>query len=160
MLPSSQRLADMQEIGYLISHIADALDSGNYEPWLDAFLPDALYSGITATSLAESGPNLFTDFGVDGRKERVAFWLGMWQVGRARVRHIIGRSLLIGDKDDAIKIKTPFIVARTGDDGETRLHASACYQDDWVRTDNGWKMAWRRVVVDCDVLPASFTDPL
>ncbi len=160
MTPSAQTMSDLGEIGYIISSVADGLDQGQYEPWLACFLPDALYSAITAENLKLVGPSLYTDFGVDGRKERVAFWLGMWQVGRSRVRHIIGRSLLVEEAGEALKVKTPFLVTRTAEDGETCLHASGVYQDDWVRTGNGWKLAWRRVVVDCDVLPSNFTEPL
>jgi 3-phenylpropionate/cinnamic acid dioxygenase small subunit len=160
MIPASQQMSDLSDIGYIINVVAAALDDGQYEPWLGCFLPDALYCGITSDSLKTSGPNLFTDFGVDGRKERVAFWLGMWQVGRSRIRHIVGRTLLVEVSGDTVKVKTPFLVTRTADDGETKLHVSAVYHDDWVKSDNGWKLAWRRVVIDCEVLPSNFTDPL
>jgi 3-phenylpropionate/cinnamic acid dioxygenase small subunit len=151
---------EIDEINYAVAYIGAALDKGEYDSWLSYFLPDAPYTAITAANLAEDGPSLFFDFGVDGRKERVAFWLGMWQVGRSRIRHLVGRSLLIGQENATWKIATPFFVSRTGDDGITALHVSAVYNDDWVSTPDGWRLAWRRVVIDCDVLPSNFTDPL
>jgi 3-phenylpropionate/cinnamic acid dioxygenase small subunit len=154
--------AKSQAIATFHAELAAAQDEGRYDDWLSGFLPDAVYTAITAGNLRESGPSLFTDFGVDGLKERAAYWLGMWQVGRARIRHVVGYPRLLSEpgKNGCARASTAFMITRVAHDGLILLHTSGYYQDDLVNGDDGLKLAFRQVVVDCAVLPSNFTDPL
>lgn len=144
----------------LIIDCACALDDGAFDRWLKMFTADGVYAAYTADNFAESGLALFYDQGFDGLSERVAFWLGLWQTPRGRVTHIVGRPGFTRVAADEVETRTKFLIARTGHDGLTALHAAGEYRDHIVRTPAGWRFAKHVAIVDCDTLPSNFTDPI
>jgi anthranilate 1,2-dioxygenase small subunit len=67
---------------------------------------------------------------------------------RQSYRHILGQPLIVSEKDEELRVETPFMVARILLDGETSIFASGVYKD-LFRLDGGLPKLNERLVV-CD----------
>jgi anthranilate 1,2-dioxygenase small subunit len=67
---------------------------------------------------------------------------------RQSYRHILGQPVIVSEKDEELRVETPFMVARILLDGETSIFASGVYKD-LFRLDGGLPKLNERLVV-CD----------
>lgn len=148
------------EIAQLLYRSAELVDRRDYHGWYKLFTEDGVYGAYTFENLRSDGVALFVDRGLEQLKERAAFWLGMWQVGRSKTTHLVSNILFDSLNDKEASVRSRFLISRTGYDGQVTLHATGEYQDELVKTPDGWRFRQRRVVVDNETLPSNFTDPL
>jgi 3-phenylpropionate/cinnamic acid dioxygenase small subunit len=154
-------LARERAITALIHRAASLADEQRFLDWMDLFAEDGEYSAITRENLAYKGLRLFRDVGRAALHERVAFLMGLIQTPRGRTVHLVGNiEIAAGEGPDTASATSAFIIARTGELEDTRLHAAGRYLDRFVREDGGWRFKARLVVVDSEQLPPAFTDLL
>jgi 3-phenylpropionate/cinnamic acid dioxygenase small subunit len=149
-----------REIERLMYRYARTADSQLYHEWLELFTEDAIYTAITLENDRDQGLALFTDYGKERMKERVAFFMGFWAAERGKTLHQVSNIEVTDVTGDQAVAVSYFVIYRTGDDGESKLYACGEYQDELANSPTGWLFQKRRVIVDADVLPSQFSDLL
>lgn len=145
----------------LIHRAARLADDRNYLEWMELFTEDGEYSAITHENLSYRGLYLFSDIGRGALYERVAFLMGVWQVPRGKTTHLVSNiEVSAGEGPSSATALSNFILARTGDQEHTTLHAAGRYRDRFERQGGAWRFKERQVVVDSNLLPPEFTDLL
>ena len=148
---------------------ADLLDEGRYVDWLDLFDEDLYYWAPTrsnrlrrqqALSIAEPDESAY----YDETRESLAWRIRRFDSGMAwaedppsRTRHLItnlrARTAQDGDNTEVIEARTNFLVWRPRLELERDLFAGT--RTDLLRkTDEGWKVYDRRILLDINVLEA------
>ena len=149
-----------REITQLMYRYARLADQLRYHEWLDLFTEDGIYTAITLENDRGQGLALFTDYGKERMKERVAFWMGFWAADRGKTLHQVSNVEVTDVTGDQARAVSYFVIYRTADDGESKLYACGEYQDELAHGPQGWRFQKRRGVVDADVLPSQFSDLL
>ena len=71
----------------------------------------------------------------------------------SRTRHVVGNLVVDPVSDKVVKAKTAFILYRSHHETDENIFAG-CRQDELRRTDEGWKIARRTIVLDSNVILA------
>ncbi len=145
----------------LIHKAARLSDERAYLRWMDLFADDARYGAITHENFTSSGLYLFMDVGRRALHERVAFQMGLWQTPRGKTLHLVSNiEVRPGETEATAAAFSNFLMTRTADMENAKLHACGQYRDAFVRRDGQWLFASRVVIVDSNVLPPEFTELL
>lgn len=145
----------------LINRAARLADEQRYLEWMDLFCEDGEYSAITHENLTYKSLRLFRDVGKAALHERVAFLMGLVQTPRGKTVHLVSNiEVESGEDPAAAKATSNFIITRTGELEDTRLHAAGRYLDRFERQADQWLFKERLVIVDSNLLPPAFTELL
>ena len=71
----------------------------------------------------------------------------------SRTRHIVGNLVVEPVSDEVVKAKTAFILYRSHHETDENIFAGS-REDELRRTDDGWKIARRTIVLDSNVILA------
>ena len=147
-------------ITQLINRAARLTDDQKFLDWMELFTEDGVYSGITRENRDTTGLYLFRDVGKRMLHMRAAFQMGLWQVPRGALTHLVSNlEIEVEDAENASCVSS-FIIARTGELEMTKLYASGRYYDRLQKVDGTWRFKIRDVVVDTNILPAEGTELL
>ncbi|MEZ2188581.1 3-phenylpropionate/cinnamic acid dioxygenase subunit beta [Corynebacterium sp. CCM 9204] len=148
---------------------ADLLDEGRYVDWLEHFAPDLYYWAPTRTNrlrrqqaLAIAGPDEAAFY--DETHDSLAWRIRRFDSGMAwaedppsRTRHLItnlsARHASGEDEPDIIEVRTNFLVWRTRLERERDIFVGT-RTDLLRRTDEGFRIFDRRILLDINVLPS------
>lgn len=145
----------------LIYRAARLSDEQRYLEWMDLFADDGEYSAITNENQSYQGLRLFRDVGKTALHERVAFLMGLIQAPRGKTLHLVSNiEIEDGERPDTAVATSNFIMTRTGELEDTRLHAAGRYRDRFERQGDRWLFKERLVIVDSNLLPPTFTELL
>lgn len=159
-MTKEQHNEDRRAIENLMLRYVHLANAGEYKQWSELFDPEnCVYKMTTHGNHSNGGMYLWHDDGIDALHERVAYWLGMWQVSRAKSTRLLSNVDIYEISDNEAKARSNVAIYRTVDtDGLTRFHTCAEYNDRFVKRDGEWKFAERQVILDCDTLPANFSE--
>lgn len=150
---------DEREIHSLIQRAAGHVDTGRFVDFAELFTAEGRYAVITNENL-ETGLFLLTDIGEAAFRERAAYHLGIWQVKRGKLTHLVTTVAVSKGDDGNPQALSNFLITRTGDLEHSKLHASGQYFDKFEKVDGDWRFTSRDVIIDSTVLPGEFTDLL
>jgi anthranilate 1,2-dioxygenase small subunit len=153
-------IAEERAITQLIHRAARLSDDQKFLEWMELFTEDGVYSAITRENRDTSGLYLFRDVGKRMLHMRAAFQMGLWQVPRGAMTHLVSNLQIEVEDAAAASCVSNFIITRTGELEMTRLYASGRYYDRFQKVDGAWRFKVRDVVVDTNVLPAEGTELL
>ncbi|HTE36263.1 MAG TPA: aromatic-ring-hydroxylating dioxygenase subunit beta, partial [Reyranella sp.] len=68
---------------------------------------------------------------------------------RQRYRHIVGLPVVLGEKDGATDVETPFLIVRIMREGNMDLFATGCYRDR-INPDATGALRFAERIVVCD----------
>ena len=131
----SSLLEDKDSIRELLArycHYGDGLD---YERWLDLFVDDA--SLVIGEGTAHRGKSALREFVV----ARIP------PEGRSRLKHCVMNEIIEVDGDRARALST-ILELKRADDGAIEPRLAGRYEDELVRTRDGWRFQTRRVHLD------------
>jgi hypothetical protein len=121
-------------------HQADSGDADVLAQWSRLFTPDALIDATDAGGQVlglQEYAELMRGRGLVGGTAGLGLSFNVWQ-------HIEGHATVTIDADTAHSI-TPHWHTHASRDGRTNTHAVGYWHDDWIRTDDGWRIRTRRV---------------
>ncbi len=145
----------------LIHCAARVSDEQRYLDWRALFTEDGEYSAITQENYTYKGLRLFKDVGQSALHERVAFLMGVLQTPRGKTLHLVSNiEVTTGETPDTATARSHFLLTRTSELEHTVLHAAGIYLDRFERRDGRWLFKSREVIVDTNLLPATFTELL
>ncbi len=125
------------------------------------FAEDGIYSAITHENDTSNGLYLFKDVGRRALHIRAAFLMGMWQTPRGKTTHLVSNiEIQSGADETTATAVSNFLMTRTAEMEDSKLHACGTYYDRFERDGDAWLFKERRVVVDTNVLPPEFTELL
>jgi 3-phenylpropionate/cinnamic acid dioxygenase small subunit len=151
---------DERAITQLIYRAAQAADDRQFMVWMDLFAEEGEYAAITRENLA-SGLYLFRDRGKRALQERAAYQIGIWQVPRGEIVHLVGNIMVAATEGEGLAAaRSNFIITRTADMEHSKLYAAGQYHDTFEKKDGAWLFKVRRVIVSSNMLPAEFTELL
>lgn len=153
-------LMEERAITRLIQNYCRIVDEQRYKDWFAQFTQDGIYSAINVENLRDQGMTLFTDRGMNALMERASFWLGLWQVDRNKMTHLVSNIMVDTLDADSANVNSRFVIYRTDRDGLTQLYATGEYNDRLAKEDGIWKFRCRQAIIDWGLLPSSFSDPL
>jgi 3-phenylpropionate/cinnamic acid dioxygenase small subunit len=92
---------------------------------------------------------------------RAAFLMGLWQAPRGKTVHIVSNLEIATSADgQSATCLSNFIITRTGEMEQSKLHACGRYYDSFENIGGVWLFKSREAVVDTNILPAEFTELL
>ena len=141
---------DLAHLVELNAAYARAIDNEKYEEWPDFFLEPCLYKVTTAENVAkglEAGL-IYADSRAMLR-DRISALRQANIYERQRYRHIVGLPTVLGTRDGATEVETPFLIVRIMRDGRMDVFATGCYRDKVQANGDGSLRFAERVVV-CD----------
>lgn len=129
---------DYIEIQQLYAAYGHRMDSGDADGWAALYTEDGAWEKL-------DGPGGRADFGVYGRADLAAFaredFAGR---GSGAGRHWMGNVLLDGEAPKISGRTYGFLIQMV--EGEIRWQVHANFEDDLVKTDEGWLFARRAAV--------------
>ncbi len=141
---------DVSRLVELNAAYARTIDSEKYEEWPDFFLEKCLYKVTTAENVAKG-----LEAGViyaDSRamlQDRISALRQANIYERQRYRHIVGLPVVLGARDGAAEVETPFLIVRIMRDGKMEVFATGCYRDK-VETNGTGALRFAERIVICD----------
>ncbi len=133
----AQRAADDAEIRNLVMRIAHLTDQGDPDGFAAQFAEDGVFEVVVPG-------NDYTAHGRDDIRKGAAKGMSMGRMGpKSAVRHLISTLWIEVNGDEARGHAYPFIL--TDIDTAPRIGWAIVYNDRYVRTDAGWKLAHRRI---------------
>ncbi len=155
------QLAAERAITALINRSARLADDQKFMDWIELFTEDGIYSGITYENFTGGGLYLFKDVGRRALHMRAAFLMGLWQAPRGKTVHLVSNlEIAVNADGQSATGQSNFIITRTGDMEQSKLHACGRYSDAFEKSDGAWLFKSREAVVDTNILPAEFTELL
>ncbi len=154
-------MIDLLQIAAFHSAYARAIDGDALEDWPGFFTANCRYRITHVENEAEGLPA-----GVvwaDSRAmlaDRVAALRQANIYERQRYRHLLGLPFMLAAGADEARAETPFMVARIMHTGETKLFATGCYRDRFVREGGSLLLAERVVSCDSTVIDTLLALPL
>jgi 3-phenylpropionate/cinnamic acid dioxygenase small subunit len=129
---SLQELSDRIEINDLLTRYAKAIDTQDYELLDTCFLPDADVDYVSSGGIA-------------GKYPEIRAWLEKALAIFSVTIHSLSNSEieLDGDRAKGRTLVTNPMCIREGDDKQTIFTVYAHYEDELVRTADGWRIASR-----------------
>lgn len=153
--------AEERAITALINRYARLADDQKFMEWIELFTEDGVYSGITHENENDRGLYLFRDVGRRALHTRAAFLMGLWQAPRGKTVHLVSNlEIEVAADGKSASCLSNFIITRTGDMEQSRLHACGRYYDAFEKVGGAWLFKSRKAVVDTNILPAEFTELL
>ena len=141
---------DLARLVELNAAYARAIDNEKYEEWPDFFLETCLYKVTTAENLAkglEAGL-IYADSRAMLR-DRISALRQANIYERQRYRHIVGLPTVLGARDGASEVETPFLIVRIMRDGRMDVFATGCYRDK-VQANGDGRLRFAERIVVCD----------
>ena len=148
-------------------YIAEAwlLDERRFREWLDLFTDDVLY--FMPRRLNVHRHELHRELSEEGdlaifeddktyltmRVDRLETGMAWAEDPPSRTRHIVGNLVVEPVSDEVVKAKTAFILYRSHHETDENIFAGS-REDELRRTDGGWKIARRTIVLDSNVILA------
>jgi len=141
------------DVGPLVSlnaAYARAIDNEQFEQWPELFHEACLYKVTTAENVAHG-----LEAGVmyaDSRamlRDRVSALRKANIYERQRYRHIVGLPVVLGERDGAAEVETPFLIVRIMRGGAMDVFATGCYRDK-VRPDAVGALRFVERIAVCD----------
>jgi len=121
--------ADRQDIGELLVRYASAIDGRDWDLFRTCFTPDCRTD--------------YQDIGVWGDVEGVTQFMVDAHAGMGHTQHRISNAAVAVDGDRATA-RTYVDMVGLSPDGASGVNAIGWYDDELVRTDDGWRIARRR----------------
>ena len=141
---------DLARLVELNAAYARAIDNEKYEEWPDFFLEPCLYKVTTAENVAKGlGAGLIYADSRAMLQDRISALRQANIYERQRYRHIVGLPTVLGTRDGATEVETPFLIVRIMRDGRMDVFATGCYRDKVQANGDGTLRFAERVVV-CD----------
>jgi hypothetical protein len=131
---SLEEISDRLEIQQLLVDYSTAIDQRRFDDLDQVFTPDA-YIDYTAMG------------GIDGRFPEVKKWLSEVLPNFPAYYHLVGNFDIKVSGDTATSRIICFNPMKLGDDGQI-LFCGLWYDDEFIRTGDGWRMT-RRVETKC-----------
>lgn len=141
---------NVQRLVELNAAYARAIDNEQFEQWPELFHADCFYKVTTAENVAQG--MMAGLMYADSRgmlQDRVSALRTANIYERQRYRHIVGLPVVLGEKDGAADVETPFLIVRIMRDGTMNVFATGCYRDKVKANEAGDLRFVERVVV-CD----------
>ncbi len=132
---NGQKIADILEIQSLLARYAFAIDARDFDQLDRVFTPDAMID-YTATG------------GARDPYPRIKPWLAQAMANFPYSQHLIGLPLIDLTGDTARSRVMLFNPMQAGPDRGGLFFCGATYEDELVRTAEGWRIA-RRTLTDC-----------
>lgn len=152
--------AEERAITALINQAARLTDDQKFLEWMELFTEDGVYSAITRENRDATGLYLFRDVGKRMLHMRAAFQMGLWQVPRGALTHLVSNMQIEVQDAETASCVSNFIIARTAELEMTKFYASGRYYDYFQKVAGAWRFKVRDVVVDTAVLPSAGTELL
>ena len=141
---------DIARIVELNAVYARAIDTEQFEEWPRLFHDPCLYKVTTADNVAkgmESGLIYADTRGM--LEDRISSLRKVNIYERQRYRHIVGLPVVLGEKDEAADVETPFLIVRIMREGNMDLFATGCYRDR-IKPDATGALRFAERIVVCD----------
>jgi len=141
---------DIARIVELNAVYARAIDTEQFEEWPKLFHDPCLYKVTTADNVAkgmESGLIYADTRGM--LEDRISSLRKVNIYERQRYRHIVGLPVVLGEKDGATDVETPFLIVRIMREGNMDLFATGCYRDR-INPDATGALRFAERIVVCD----------
>jgi anthranilate 1,2-dioxygenase small subunit len=145
----------------LLAHYGFLADTEQYDEWLNLFSPNCSYY-VKPVENEELGLPVALIY-CDSRimlEDRVMALRTACKYNIHRDRHIIGLPRIVSKGPDGISIEAPFAVYQSEQEGDTRLFATGLYRDQLERSDNGFKIREKIVLLDTFAIPSLLASPL
>jgi 3-phenylpropionate/cinnamic acid dioxygenase small subunit len=146
------------EIEEFLLHEAELLDERRFEEWIDLFAEDARYEApMRVTKARDAGPDIVEESKIfsDNREtlhirvQRLGTEFAWAEDPPSRTRHFVTNiRVQPGDRENEYRVRCNLLVYRNRGDTPDYDLLSADRQDILRRVDGGWKIAYRRIVLD------------
>ncbi|CAN5478869.1 aromatic-ring-hydroxylating dioxygenase subunit beta [soil metagenome] len=126
-----------------------ALDNDELERWPTFFTPDCIYEIIPKENI-DAGLAMPVIYCRNDRmlRDRVTS-LRQANIYEPHVyRHMASGLLIKSAEGDTVTATSSYAVIRTGLSGESSVYQAGRYEDECIRTDDGWRYRKKRVVYD------------
>jgi 3-phenylpropionate/cinnamic acid dioxygenase small subunit len=130
-----QRVADELEIRNLVARLAQLADDGDLDDYIQLFTHDAVWDGGTILGTKQGHAELLAA----ARERRASGAAGPG----TNSRHVITTSVVDVAGDRATGRAVFHYYVKT--DGAPELALMGVYDDEFVRTDRGWRLARRKI---------------
>lgn len=142
---------------------AAAVDHGRLEEWVSLFAPECSYIVITRENIERGLPlALVYDDSADRVHDRVVYIEKVWKghVNGYRQRHILSDPDVVTN-GDSVRVRQSFVVYISEPTvAGSRLLATGEYEDEVIFVGDEPRFREKRVILDADVLPRYFVNPL
>jgi anthranilate 1,2-dioxygenase small subunit/terephthalate 1,2-dioxygenase oxygenase component beta subunit len=145
----------------LNARYAEAIDEGRLEEWPDFFTEDGKYRITTAENVAQNLP-LSVIYATSRAmlRDRVKALREANIYEAQRYRHLLGPSRIEPAENEALRVRSSFMVARVMHTGETTLFATGSYLDRIVLDGGAARFAERTVILDSRQIDTLLAIPL
>ena len=153
-------IGHLEEVVQFLANNARALDSGNYDSWLDDFAEDCRYV-VQSTENIDLGHDMPLIYARNKNMLRDRI-LSLRQANKYNIhrdRHVLGLPWL-GGKDSPVSVETSIAVYQTDQDGYSTLFCVGAYRDKLVREHDAHKILSREVIVDSFAVKRLLATPL
>lgn len=139
---------------------ASACDRTDFDAILDCFTEQGEYLLTTFENARGQGLLLVADRSHAALRERLAYLGGYWNLHRSKTSHLISNVRVVGRQGEALAVQAVMWLSKLDQDGASRFHVSAEYDDLLVPDGDSWAFARHSVVLDGETLPSDLTDLL
>lgn len=137
------------------------IDDGELERWPEMFTDPCLYRIIGRDSAERDLPiGVMRYESVAMLRDRVTATLNAAMFAPRYIRHLLGGTRIVGERDGATEAHTNVAIYQTSPDGDTILLMTARYRDLVVEDGAGLKFREKNVIYDTFRLPDSVIFPL
>ncbi len=151
----------LERVSRLNAEYARAIDDDRLEDWPEFFAEPCLYSITSADNHRQGMPVGVIYADSKGMlKDRVAALREANVYERQSYRHVVGLPAIVGERDGAVRVETPFLVVRIMRDGTMALFATGRYLDALVEEAGVLRFRERLVVCDSSRIDTLLAIPL
>jgi anthranilate 1,2-dioxygenase small subunit len=148
-------------VARLNADYARAIDDDRLEDWPGFFAASCLYTITSADNHRQGLPAGLMYADSQGMlRDRVAALREANIYERQTYRHLIGLPAILGERDGAVAVETPFLVVRVMADGRMDLFATGRYLDALVEEAGALRFRERVVVCDSSRIDTLLAIPL
>lgn len=137
------------ELADLENRYIRSIDDDRLEDWPDFFTEDATYEIIPRENVRLGVPaGVMHCFGKPMMRDRVVALRKANLFEAQTYRHFVSGHEIVSREGDHVFARSNYLVIRTLSDTTADVFSVGCYEDEIVRTDDGWRYANKRVIFE------------
>ena len=149
------------EMSELQQRYVHSLDNNLLEQWPGFFVEDCRYEIISKENADRGLPAPIVLCRSRGMLQDRITSLRHANIFEAHTyRHAVSGLVITDVRDDVVTTVSSYIVANTGQAGETTIYQAGCYQDTVVRAEGAWRYKSKRCVYDTSRVATLLATPI